>query len=321
MNSLQLTFCFDLDSLKPAELAELIQRSLGFAPTYIRSDQFCKNGGKFKPSHLEKLAALDELSSVELETDLRMRGDYFHFATLGGLGFQALYWHVAPSRAPSLEFLHALSQRPGFNAGYCSDAEYEFWQSIDSLTTYRMRGRSTENLHTISDPDTGELVVDLSRNPGRRRRFSGMWLQAAWRMWFGPGAFPALPPDRLLSFGECSRKEQLPAGTIFIELFEQVEQTETPENQRRQQAFSDWLGLDQLEKRAGEFGDKSDPGMDIKPGKFPHGGVWLLTQWFDEAGQLVRRSRATYRKSVELDARCRPIWHSGRLPPGPEQAL
>lgn len=315
MNKVKVAFCFALDSLKPADVAEVLERHLDFAPTWIRSDQFCKNGGEFKATHIGKLAALSDVSSVELETDLRMRGDYFHFTTLGGLGFQALYWHTDTEKAPSLDFLHSLAQRPGFNAGYCCDADYEFWQSIDSLNTYRRRGRSTENLPTIADPDTGELVVDLSRNPGRRRGFPGMWLQAAWRMWFGPGSFAALPPDRLLAFPESSRKEQLPGGTIFIELFQHLEQTEAAENQHRHQAFGDWMGLDQLEKRADEFNDKSDPGVEIKPGKFPHGGVWLMTQWFDEAGELVRRSRAAYRKSVELDARCQPVWYSDRLPP------
>jgi len=317
LNKLLTTFCFDLDTLKPADIAEFIQGSLRFTPTYIRSDQFCKNGGVFKADHVGKVASLRDLGSLEVETDLHMRGDYFHFTTLGGLGFQALYWQTDLSKATSLEFLHALSQRQGFHAGYCADADYVFWQSIDSLNTYRMRGRSTENVATTTDPDTGELIVDLSRNPGRRRRFPGMWLQVAWRMWFGPGAFAALPPDRLISFGDCHRKQQLPEGAIFVELFDNVAQTETPENQRRHQAFSDWLGLDQLEKRADEFSDKKDPGVEIKQGKFPHGGVWLRTQWFNKAGQLVRRSRAAYRKAVELDARCQPIWYSDGLPPQP----
>jgi len=290
---------------------------LGFTPTYIRSDQFCKNGGAFKASHVAKVASLRDLGSLEMETDLHMRGDYFHFTRLGGLGFEVLYWQTDSARAPSLEFLHALSQHQGFHAGSCADADYVFWQSIDSLNTYRMRGRSTENVPTASDPDTGELIVDLSGNAGRRRRFAGMWLQAAWRMWFGLGAFAALPPNRFLSFSDCHRQEQLPGGTIFIELFDQVTQTETPENQRRHRAFSEWMGLDQLEKRADEFSDKSDPGVEIKKGKFPHGGVWLMTQGFDEAGQLVRRSRAAYGKAVELDARCQPIWHSDRLRPQP----
>lgn len=308
-------FCFDIGSVSPDALAQIIEKSVNFVPSHIRCSEFCRTGGAYKAHHLQKLRMLKNVSTLELETDEGMKGEYFLFSTLGAYGFHVLYWNTLQAITPDFAYFDQLAQSRGFNTGYCCDSEFVFWQCVESLNTYELYHRSAQHLAKVVDPDFETEKIDISQNPGRRTGFPGMWLQAGWRMWFGPGAFACLPPDRLMSFEGCHGRKILPNGTVFIELFKDVEDTEKPENLRRHKEFRDWLGMDQLEARAGEFAEsKADPSTEIKQGVFPHGGVWRITQWFDETGGLKRRSLAAYRKAYEMDAACKPVWYSDRLP-------
>ncbi len=138
-----------------------------------------------------------------------------------------------------------------------------------------------------------------------------MWLIAAATMWFGPGAFALLDRERLraLPVGDV---EERPDGVIRVELFPfEWYRTSVSAVRERQQRFRDWMGLDELEARAEEIHVTmpGDPVVEFDTGEFAHGGVRRITQWLDETAlRAVPKSRASKRRTVELDERGEIVW-------------
>jgi hypothetical protein len=312
---IQTLMSFDIDSLTGPEIVDVFCRSVKFEVTKFRSSDVCVDGAKFTQKHLDKLRQIKFPERLDIEGELRTRGEHFSLIQSGAFGSSTLFWVTMPENVPDIAFLNELAQKKGFNAGFSQNYSFGFWQDVDRVYVYKMHNRCLDRVSTWYDPDHEEERVDISNNPARRIALPGFRLNPAWRMWFGPGAFPYFPPDRLMTFPGCRQREVLPNGTIFMELFEPPEEAEKPENYRLHQAFRDWTKMDDLEKRAGELAEeKADPSSDYRKVSLPNGGVTQITQWFDEAGKLVRRSRAAYRKTVVLNAAGQPVWQSEKMP-------
>src|SRR6185503_8403273 len=109
-------------------------------------------------------------------------------------------WKTPYESHASLERLNQLVNRFGFTAGYTADAEDVVWQCERFISNYELHSKSDDQLSKIFDPVWEREMIDVSRNPGRRTQFPGMWLQSSWRMWFGTNAFRFISPERILSF-------------------------------------------------------------------------------------------------------------------------
>lgn len=301
--------CFDRDSLKGADIAWVIGRGLGFTPSQIRTNEFSKSGASFDlECDIERVALSSRTSEVRLQTEKGPSGPYFQVVTLAAWSMQVVYWRVEGLDEPSSDLVNELTERRGFNAAYRCAAEDVFWQSETNVATYELFGRDHRSLAKARDPEADEQI-DISRNPGRRSPFRGMWLQSAWQMWFGAGAFRHLDRGRLLSFQPAERVEALDSGAVFIQLSKDPFDFDSQEHRARQKAFREWCGLDQLETRAMDLvGESSDSSTEIAEGRFLHGGVRRLTQWLDARNNLVRRSLAVKRIEIELDSRGNELW-------------
>lgn len=162
---------------------------------------------------------------------------------------------------------------------------------------------------TVWDEDFEEEQIDTLKNPGAQHPIPGMWLLAAWRMWFGPGAFRHLPKDRLLNFGEAHRVEELGNEGVFIELFEDPAAVETEAARQAQAAFNRWVNKAGLVANAANLlTGPEDPSHEIEHGNFEHGGVKRLTAWFDKDGNSVRKSKAAEYVTQELDGHGGVVW-------------
>ena len=230
---------------------------------------------------------------------------------------QLISWNYPAERNLSEDLSRLLIPLVGFNAMHCHDRTDLTWQSETMAQNYKIFKRPWEHLPTYTDPDTSHQRVDISGNPGRKLELPGMRIVAAWRMWYGRGAFPFLPRERLLSFPDAHRIEELENDVVFIELYEDPLDYENPENRRRQQAFRDWMGLDELAAKAPKLLQAlpSDPAIEIDEGKFPHGGVRRLREWFDAEDLPCSRSKASYCIEVEYDAHGNDLWQ-GKIPVG-----
>ena len=80
-----------------------------------------------------------------------------------------------------------------------------------------------------------------------------MSLMAAPEMWFGPGSLRYFEKQRLLSFPDAKKIQQLTDGVIYIELFD----WETPDYEAEkilslQRRFRNWVKMDEIELRLNE---------------------------------------------------------------------
>lgn len=78
---------------------------------------------------------------------------------------------------------------PGFVQSWVSLRDYDYWQNAEDPLEYSGRGRSYEHLPLISSgdpPPLDRMIIDTSRNPGRRIIRSGYVEGIGGVMWLSP---------------------------------------------------------------------------------------------------------------------------------------
>jgi hypothetical protein len=309
MRNLLACFCFDEGMLTGAKIAELIRETVRFRTPHIITDDFLKNGGKYQPDqHLRNIELSQDIKSVRLGL-ASFEGQYFDVGGPSVWGFQTVTWCCEPEDLPDQKFFDQLSLWPGFSAGYISDAEDVQWQSETLPSNYELFGRSHKELPKCWDDEFEDERIDTLRNPGARHPIPGMWLQAAWKMWFGPGAFRFIPVERLMAFEEADRIERLEDRSIFIQLYSDPSDFDSEVSRARQASFNTCVGKASLVAQGTDLDPApSDPSHEIEHGKFDHGGATRLTVWLDENDKPVIRSKATNCVIQELDDESNVIW-------------
>lgn len=313
MRSLLACFCFDEGSFSGHDLAQLITETVEFETPLIMTDVFLKNGGPFnRNEHLKRISNSSEVGSVRLGFPT-FEGNSFVFGRNGSWDFEFVSWRCPLDHLPERAIFDSLSMRSGFNAGCISDAEDVQWQSEPLISNYELFGKSHKGLPKLWDEDFQEEQIDTLQNPGARHPIPGMWLQAAWRMWFGPGAFRFIPKERLQAFRDAHRIELLDDASIFIELFSNPDDFDSAETRAKQASFNDWVGKQSLVAKGTDLDcGPSDPSHEIEHGEFDHGGSKRFTVWLDENDKPVVKSRAKSRLIQELDDDSIVVWTEKR---------
>jgi hypothetical protein len=243
--------CFDRGFLTGADLVKIASQVEFLAPATVVLDDKLPWGTTFEPKHFAEIAASGHPAHFVLAPDERLAHDDGPFIHLiQNRRFQCLYLQFARFDGDSLELLDDLVCKREFRSGLLHSSEDTFWQLEKDPDYYVQCGRPHEHLPQIWDDDLRKSVVDISHNPARRHNVFDMWVQAAWRMWFGEAAFKHVPKEVLLSFRDAEEITTLPCGTIFVELFKDPYAFDTPENRRRQQAFLDHIGIDAIVQKA-----------------------------------------------------------------------
>ena len=309
MNRLLSVLNYELDSITGETLHQLINEGIGFKPTRIRTSAFLKNGGQLNERSLAKLRSLEDFAHVELLSDLARNGPNLSVVQFSDWGFQALYLTTPVEQHPKLDWIKRRTTTRGFTSGATADADDIYWQGEQSIANYVTSSRPHAHLPKVRHPETDEEMIDIKQNPGRRSLVPGMWMQSAWRMWFGGNAFRFFSPERILSFPEASKIEKWDHDVLFVELYADVLAFADSESRRRQAAFRKWLSMDTIEDMAVELlADRSDSPHEMIRGEFPHGGVWQHTEWLDAQGVLTRRSRSVRVRITEYDANYKKVW-------------
>jgi hypothetical protein len=306
MRYLDSVFCFDPGSLDGRAIADIVRRGILFQPTLIRADVFMRSGGKFKPSHIDKFSRIENIGTVELQTDAGAEcAPYFLVTEVSGM--QCLYWQYAADAEDPLQLCHDLAAVDGFRVACCADAEDVFWQSQDQIAIFEARGRAHADLPKVWDDMFHTHKIDTTQNPGRRELVPGLWLQAAWRMWFGDFVLEMIPRDILCSFQDAETTSVLPDGQVFVQLFLDPEACGTVENRRRQQSFREHVAMDVIADSM-KSARTTDPVFELEKGQFPHGGVRRVTKWLGVDRTPVVRSRAGRKLVGEFDSEYKLLW-------------
>jgi len=152
---------------------------------------------------------------------------------------------------PANDEVKEFIDRDGFVAAYLYDEGYVNVQS----TEYENNLKEREDLLLSSVKDTpyyfdesGFKVYDISHNPGREQLIGYTWLLSCWKMWFGEGFYHLVSKERLLAFPDAYKKEELPNGQVYIQLFENIEDSMSEEARKKQWDWRSWLKFDDLVK-------------------------------------------------------------------------
>ncbi len=161
------------------------------------------------------------------------------------------HFHIAQPRDvfnPPNEEIENIIARKGFSCAYLYDHKYEKQQSEifeNHYSVNRIPLSLSKGLPYTRD-EFGKKVFDTSGNPGRSEMISSTELLACWKMWFGREFYHLVPKERLLSFKGAFIIKELANDIVFVQLFENVEDSATKKAQQIQWAWRKWLNFHDL---------------------------------------------------------------------------
>lgn len=142
------------------------------------------------------------------------------------------------------EWFESLLHHPRFVVGYCGDHQDMMLQSVTSALFVKAQGGKPKRTYKN---EFGDLTIDLSFNPGRRKVVSGMILMACWRMWFGPPFNAVVSRDRLKAFAKAH--SLVDSDPLMIELYADPFSADADSSRAVQNLFRQWVDMDALEKK------------------------------------------------------------------------
>ncbi len=92
---------------------------------------------------------------------------------------------------------------------------------------------------------------------------------------------------------------------IRITLYEDIWGYDKEENRAIQWDFRRSVGMDEVAHRLEENSSSQkpvDPEVEIEVGTFPHGGVRLIHQYYDEKGERISKSKEVLIRTAEYSA-------------------
>lgn len=154
-----------------------------------------------------------------------------------------------PSNDEVGDFLNLLQ---GLRSAYIYNGEYVQVQSEKFSNNLTGRQWSKEVLDSIKNTPfkmgVHGMEYEVRFNPGRSFFVGSSYLLAAWKIWLAGPFFELVPKEKILSFQHAIEIKELPSGVVYVQLFERLEESHTPENQFRQWKWQEWLDFDLLIK-------------------------------------------------------------------------
>lgn len=178
----------------------------------------------------------------------------------------------------------------------------------NDISFYEEKGIDTYKLKKVINLPFKYEVLDLEQFSRHRHEFGGIEFTSTYIMWFGKDFFKFVPQETLTSFKECVSNETLENGTVRIQLYENINDFNTEETDRRQWAFRRHTNIDEVAEQWNldylkmASSNKSSANMEIETGKFEHGGVKLVKMYLDSENSPAPKKLAYKMKCIEYDS-------------------
>ena len=193
-------------------------------------------------------------------------------------------------------------------SGYLRNKLDMILSSETQISFFEYKGIDTTNLKKIIDPVFNKEIIDIEQFSGHSHEYGGIEFTSTYLMWFGKDFFRFVPQETLTSFKDCVSNETFDNGTVRIQLYEDINDFNTAETDRRQWAFRKHTNIDKVaeewnkEYLAMASKDKSGANMTIENGHFEHGGVKLMKLYLDKDNNTTTKRHAVKVKCVEYDS-------------------
>ena len=182
------------------------------------------------------------------------------------------------------------------------------FSTTNDISFYEEKGIDTSKLKKVIRATFNDEVLDIEQFSGHSHEYGGIEFTSTYLMWFGKDFFRFVPQETLTSFKECVSNETFDNGTVRIQLYENINDFNTEETDRRQWAFRKHTNIDKVaeewnkEYLAMASKDKSGANMTIENGNFEHGGVKLVKLYLDKDNNTTTKKHAVKVKCVEYDS-------------------
>jgi hypothetical protein len=127
------------------------------------------------------------------------------------------------------------------------DTEYHFRQTTDNPSAYLLENLDHSRLpkyyHTLMRME----MIDVSGNPGREILLPGIKFVPAYKIWFGAEATTLLGKEKIMNFPDAVSVKMYNHHVIEMQLFDQLEQSDSAESRHRQWSVQKYFELDKLE--------------------------------------------------------------------------
>jgi hypothetical protein len=126
--------------------------------------------------------------------------------------------------------------------------EFVEFQGESTISNFEVFGVDYSMYKVVEIPYYPYKKIDTSVNPGRLQWSNAheMYIGAVWRMWLS-AEFRSLYSGKLPeSFEQAWKKEHLENDVLFLQLYEDPEDSLNPKVLSILQAYRDWVGIDKL---------------------------------------------------------------------------
>jgi len=245
---LSLILCFKKESLNGVQVYEFVKNKLPFDPTEIYVSGITYGNKKFSELVLSKINEGSVFSVNLYGVKKEEWRESFTITEVAHRNYGQVIYLTCLLDKDLTEIINTYINHPNFIVGYLFNPDDEYFQSADDPTPYNVKGVPVPQDKIYLD-EYGEKAIDISNNPGRKKLVSEMWLMSCWKMWFGKHFYEHVSKEKLLSFSSANKVEELENEVTHIELYENPFEAGKTENREIQQAFRDWINMDELEEK------------------------------------------------------------------------
>lgn len=229
------SFTFRLDTVSTSDILEILNDQLDFKPDRINFKKFKDN-----PATNEQVIA----SFLELENKIRFDTKLLDGGVLNLWKKKRDYLSLLSKTLefPTSPYIDKKVQDDNFLSLFIFDLGFVLMQDEKLLNNYRAFQKPYDHLRIFKSID-GTEYVDTSSNPGRTYfdQESGFEFMACWKMWFGKEIRSHLTGKPVEDFPGAYKIQQLPNDVVYVQLYENVEDTETAAALKVMQDFRDWV--------------------------------------------------------------------------------
>lgn len=231
----------------------MIDKFLRYKPVKFTCRKDVKGWSEKNWDEKKHKALIEGLTSSELFILSSLDGNAFSVYNVGAVKEPYQHFRIVQDHEvfnPANSEIEEIIAREGFSCAYLYDEGYERQQS--ALCQNRVLVYANSALLRLVQQIKNYLLIkvyNILSPPGRSQQISSTELLACWKMWFGKEFYHVVPKERLLTFKGAFIIEELANDVVFVQLFENVEDSYLGNARRLQRKWRKWLDFEGMIER------------------------------------------------------------------------
>jgi hypothetical protein len=227
-------------------LIDIIEKlkNLGELYNEIVFENICvfDSDGKFNTNGMKYLSDIDlDKESVFIKANYNKyfefgraeKFDWFKISYLSKDHLKKIETEIIPLLLDNLEMM------------YLIDYWYHFYQSVEVISLYQVKGLKYDHLPTYNLNNTIKMI-DTSQNPGCEYKLEEFNFYPAYKIWFGKVAQDLFDRNHILNYKNAVEIKEIKNNVIEMQLMNNIFNSGSRRNQKRQKDIIKYLGIDKM---------------------------------------------------------------------------